>query len=103
MTLTELNIILRKKENRYKVYIKVKELYKENILNDDFIGLCTIIHEAINIVYRYDINTSYIYEYYLPEILDLKPKNADFDAYWWNVKDTEIRLKKLNEIINIVK
>lgn len=62
-------------------------------------GMCMHLSDALEELYGI-IATGFVIAVYLPEFEKLKPKNKDWDIYWWSTKNTNTtRIKKFKQLI----
>jgi len=96
------------KEIRHQIYVKALDLYinvynSSRYINMGRVGLCYVIYSAILSLNLEDVADSpYLYEDNLVtyrEIFKQKPEKLYDESYWWNVKNTEIRIAVLKQAI----
>jgi hypothetical protein len=96
-------------KQRREIYKKVKETIR--IGNSRGIHLCPninyqllsrISHEEYDIYGRTKPFEEYLFEYF-PELLMVKPENVKISNTWWKLEDIQIRLKKLDEMIELTR
>lgn len=95
------------KEERHKIYIRAKEIYRLKAPNT---GMCVSIVKAWKNIptfgdplhqnmpgYGWLVNTAF------PEMAKIKPKEEHLrdNRYWWSKDHIEKRIKKFDEIIKM--
>lgn len=87
------------KSQRNKVFIKAKELFvAEPAMN----GLCFALNEAIIKLHGECVGYSSL-ETVLPEFHEIVPHGMSPGMRWWPVEYKEIRIEKLDELIEMTK
>ena len=81
---------------RNLIYKKAKDLYIERIkLNENpECGLCWAIREATKLMGYGEYSVlSYEFKKMFPELMKCKPEDAKDNEFWWETKNTKVRLE----------
>lgn len=95
------------KRERLKVYKFALDLYKEDIRDNIYNGMCYAIHKAMIELCGLSPNVGHnescynIDNEYYPEFYSIRPE--DVGAYWWDMEDTKSRIDAFNKMILVLK
>lgn len=78
---------------RVKIYERAKKFYLRYYVGYHY-GMCFCIQESTG-EFEYSLNKTNF-----PEFFALKPKNKKISEYWWNIEDSEIRIKMFDKLID---
>jgi hypothetical protein len=89
------------KQTRHRLYKTALKLYLDLIMEHTYYGLCYMLFNNKDKFTETKNTDAYEDMSPFPEIAKYEPE--EFYGYWWELKDTEIRIKVLNEAINETK
>lgn len=89
------------REQKLEIYKLAKKIYIDKV--SGIFGMCYAINEATSkLGYHFDYIFA-VYSYknrnYFSEFHKLKPRKKEVDSYWWDLDDTEIRIKNFDILI----
>lgn len=100
------------KKARHLIYITAEEIYRQQVIDNDYWGICYAISHAIKIMmkdstvlekYNYADITPYDNIKLYTEVYEHKPPMAMDNGYWFDLQNTEVRLNIFKEVIKKTK